>query len=943
VAYLGALYGVAGWVDRRASAGRAQGPLISALALGVYTTSWTFFGSVGVAALDGYRFLAIFIGPTIACALVPVLWAPLASLCRERQLGSVADLLAYRFQSRGVGAITTVLLLAGSLPYQALQLRAAVEAVAALGSAPARELIALAITALLVGFANLYGVRHLSPGSRHHGFVAVVALESLIKLVALLAVAGYVLYAVFGGFEGLGTYLARHPEAQRALTAPAHAESWLPDLFLSTAAMFLLPRTWHVAFTEGNPAGLRTATWALPLYLLLMNLTVPILLWGGQELGLAGSPEFYSLGLARASGSWLLTSLTFLGALSAAGAMIVVTTVALGSMLQTQLVLPLTGVPVGDLYGRIRWLRRTLVTCIILAGHGMYVLLEDGPPLADLGLASFVGVAQLLPGLVGVLLWSRMTAEGVKLGLALGGLAWLATPIVPMLAQAGALPSSFDWLASLGLQGDSWGFTTCFTLGINGLACVLGSLRRAPTARELTAAAVCRRGGLVEDDTGVEAASTDEFIERLAPALGAEAASSEVRRALTQLALEVGERRPEQLRALRNELEKSLSGLLGPVTARMIVDERLALDDSLRNLLSTQLRYVEQQLSALRLTGPARALEQARQFLRDVLAELPIGVCALGPDGDIALWNQAMAHATALAPDDVLGLRLAQLPMPWGGALAGFASSAELDAELNVAARTLALHRAAIASEAAQGGVVILLEDRTRERELAAQVAHQDRLASIGRFAAGVAHEIGNPLTGITSLAQNLAVEADDQDVRERLRLLLGQTQRIGGIVSALVGFARDGTTVGGRYVHVAVADIVGDAVTLVQLGRKVLIETEIEPGLTVTGDRQRLGQVLVNLLTNAADASPGGLPIRIEASSRAGGGVRLCVSDRGSGMSEDVRARALEPFFTTKAPGEGTGLGLSLTHGIVAEHGGVLALDSTSGEGTRITVELPA
>jgi signal transduction histidine kinase/Na+/proline symporter len=950
VAYLGALYLVAGWVDRRARAQQsfALPPLVSALSLGVYATSWTFFGSVGVAASDGYRFLAIFIGASISCALVPVLWAPLASLCRERQLGSVADLLAYRFQSRGVGALTTLLLLAGSLPYQALQLRAAVEAVAGLGSALARTVIALAITALLVGFANLYGVRHLSPAARHHGFVAVVALESLVKLAALLAVAGYALYGVFGGFAGLADYLAAHPEATRGLIEPARSESWLPDLFLATAAMFLLPRQWHLAITEGSARGLRAATWALPLYLLLMNLTVPILLWGGRALGLPGSPEFYSLGLARGSGSLLLSSLVFLGALSAAGAMIVVTTVALANMLQNQLVLPLTGIPADDLYRRLRWLRRALVTCIIIAGHGMYVLLEDGSRLAELGLASFVAVAQLLPGLVGVLLWSRMTARGVSFGIALGGLAWLATPILPLLARAGALPAHLDWPAGIGLHGDSWGFTTCFTLGLNAFACVLGSLLRAPHANELAAAAVCRHGSQGADDAGVEAGSSREFIERLEPALGVEAASAEVRRSLARLGLSDDERRPEQLRALRDELEKNLSGLLGPVTARMIVDERIALDSSLRSLLSSQLRYVEEQLSALRLTGPARALEQARQFLRDLLEELPIGVCALGPAGDVALWNQTMAQVTGLEAERTLGLRLAQLATPWADALAGFVRSEQHDAEISVAVaertRTLVLHRAAVDSEAAPGGIVILLEDRTRERDLAAQLAHQDRLASIGRFAAGVAHEIGNPLTGITSLAQNLTAEAHDDDVRERLRLLLSQAKRIDGIVGALVGFARGGEAPRGLAAQapVALADVVQDAVTLVQLGRTVVIQTEIEAGLTVRGDRQRLGQVLVNLLTNAADASQGTHPVRIEATSRPQGGIRLCVIDRGSGMPEDVRARAFEPFFTTKGPGEGTGLGLSLTHGIVAEHGGSIALDSTSGEGTRVIVELP-
>ena len=885
---------------------------------------------------------------------MPIVWAPLCRLVRERQLASLAYVFAYRYQSQGVGALVTIFLLAGSLPYQALQLRAAVEAVAELGGEGARGPISLATTGFLVVFGVVYGVRHLSPRERHDGFVAAVALESLVKMVALLAVAGYALY-VLGGPSGLSSWLAAHPAALENLSRGGREPSWMALLALGAAAIFLLPRQWQMGFTEGDPAGLRTASWALPLYLLLLNLAVPLVLWAGRALGVGGSPDFYVLGLARASHSTLLAALVFLGALSASGAMIVVTTVALAGMVQNHVIVPLTGVSAG-VYRRLRWLRRALVAGIILAGHGVYLILAHTTRLVDIGLVSFVAVAQLVPGLVGVLVWPRATARGFAVGLSAGSVAWIATPVLPLLASSGALPPSWNWVAALPLGGDPWTFTTALTLGVNAIGFVCGSLWREPTAEEREAAAICRQRGAADAGAPVEAASPAEFARRLAPVLGEDTAAAELDAARADLGLAADERRPDRLRLLRDRVEQNLSGLVGPVTARMIVDERLALDESFRTLVSAQLRYVEEKLTAARLEGPARALEQARRFLRDVLSDLPVGVCALGPDGDVALWNQAMARLSGVATEVALEKRLVELAAPWGRTLAAFAEGGEARAEVEIEIddddgrppRSLSLHRATVESDA----LVLLVEDRTEQRQLEARVAHQDRLASIGRLAAGVAHEIGNPLTGIASLTQNLASEASeahDGDTAERLQLVLEQTRRIDRIVQSLLGFARAG--VGGRArsiapVPVCVADVVADAVTLARLGqrgRTILFDVDVPGDMMVPRDRQRLEQVIVNLLTNACDASPPGARVRIAGTlDPASERMSLRVTDRGTGMSPEVAKRVFEPFFTTKQPGQGTGLGLTLVYSIVVEQGGTIDVASAPGEGTTVTVELP-
>jgi signal transduction histidine kinase len=247
------------------------------------------------------------------------------------------------------------------------------------------------------------------------------------------------------------------------------------------------------------------------------------------------------------------------------------------------------------------------------------------------------------------------------------------------------------------------------------------------------------------------------------------------------------------------------------------------------------------------------------------------------------------------------------------------------------------------------GGIVLLVEDRTEQYALQARVAHQDRLASIGRLAAGVAHEIGNPLTGIASVAQNLQHDVPDPDAVERLGLIVEQTRRIDRIVRTLVGFAHAGDPAGVQgspveRVPVRVADVVQEAFTLTHLGRSgraVEFVADVPAELAVLGDRQRLAQVLVNLCTNASDASREGARVEVRACASEAQ-VLIEVADHGAGMTAAVRARAMEPFFTTKMAGEGTGLGLSLVYSILMDLGGTLELDSEPGHGTTVTVRLP-
>jgi signal transduction histidine kinase len=259
------------------------------------------------------------------------------------------------------------------------------------------------------------------------------------------------------------------------------------------------------------------------------------------------------------------------------------------------------------------------------------------------------------------------------------------------------------------------------------------------------------------------------------------------------------------------------------------------------------------------------------------------------------------------------------------------------------------LHKAAYADPVIEGagptrpGVVMLIEDLTDLGNLEAELAHSDRLASVGRLAAGVAHEIGNPVTGIASLAQNLRHENDPAIVSESVEEIIEQTRRISGILRTLKSFSRGSRHLQQRETF-ALSDAVDEAIHLLRLTHKhdgICFEGSCPTGIVLTGNRQELSQVLVNLLSNAADASKPG--DRVDLLARTDGGDAIIeVMDRGQGIPEELRETVFEPFYTTKPTGQGTGLGLSLASKIIEDHGGKLTIDSQAGLGTRVVVSLP-
>jgi signal transduction histidine kinase len=242
-------------------------------------------------------------------------------------------------------------------------------------------------------------------------------------------------------------------------------------------------------------------------------------------------------------------------------------------------------------------------------------------------------------------------------------------------------------------------------------------------------------------------------------------------------------------------------------------------------------------------------------------------------------------------------------------------------------------------------GMILLIEDITDRVRLEEQLQISEKMASIGLLAAGVAHEVNTPLTGISSFTQMLLEGADPSDPKTALlEKIERQTFRAAKIVNGLLNLSRPGTSSSER-IDVDLNAVITDVFSLLEhqfAVARIKVRKELAPaGAPVLGIEHQLQQVFLNLFLNARDAMPRGGWLSVVTRTTASS-VAVEIADTGSGIPSEQLARIYDPFFTTKSIGRGTGLGLSITYGIVREHDGTIHCDSAVGQGTRFTVTLP-
>ncbi len=957
--YLIVLFGIA-WVTERGLIPRywVRHPLVYTLSLGVYAGIWAVYAAVGIAAETGYGFLAYYLGISGAFLLAPVLLNPILRIGRAYQLTSLADLFAYRYRSQWAGTLVTLCSGGAILALLSMQIQAVTTSASILAPDTSPNLISVMFSLTVVLFAMLFGARRDQTSENHQGLVLAIAFDSLVKLVALLVLGGVILFGVFGGMDGLDAWLLSNSSPATTMTLSVDDGSWRAVMLMSFAGALVLPHMYHMTFSENpSPKALAKASWGLPLYLLLLGLPVPLILWGGQALEVTTGPSFFSLGTAQALDNPWLTLLMYIAGLSAASGLMIVSTLALAGMVLNHVVLPLkTPREQGDIYRWLQWIKRLLIAVIIFTALLFHETLGKNLDLSILGIISLSGTLQLLPGALGVIYWPEGNRRGLIAGLVTGLAIWVVTLVLPFSNTVNLLG-----LLEAPLVPDysNWHIFTFISLTANVAVFALISMVSTSTSEETSAAQACSMGALSRPQRReLLATSSTEFAKQLAEPLGFGVAKREVARALSQLKLPNVEYRPYQLRRLRDQIEINLSGLLGPSVARDMVKRHLGFKPMARGGTAQDIRYVERALGDYQnqLTGLAGELDNLRRHYRQTLQNLPIPACSVGEDGEILMWNTAMESLTGITADDVVGARLLALPEHWHLLLDDFNRGEELHRykhrlDLRGKPHWLNLHKAALSGpDHPEGGSIILVEDQTETRLLEDELMHSERLASVGRLAAGVAHEIGNPVTGISSLAQNLKLETDNPDILDTADQIQQQTRRISTILQSLMNFARTGNHAqANRYEPVVVHRCVDESINLLSLsdrGQGIHFVNDCPPNLRVLGDEQRLVQVFINLLANARDASPVGGSIRVSGNGD-GYSAIIEVTDEGSGIPQDQLDHIFEPFYTTKAPNQGTGLGLSLVYSIVEEHYGNIQVDSPAdaktGTGTCVRLRLPA
>ncbi|MFH1999326.1 MAG: ATP-binding protein [Planctomycetota bacterium] len=1059
--YMGFLFTIARWVDKRSEKGRspANNAWVYSLSLAIYCTSWTYYGSVGKAASSGMLFLAIYLGPTLAIVLW---WKVLRKLVRIKQInrvGSIADFIAVRYgKSQRLAAVATLIALIGIAPYIALQFKAVIATMEIMvpEGADAHSWVSghagPVMAVLMIAFTIIFGVRRLDPTERHEGMVVAVAVESIVKLISFLAAGIFVTYFLFNGFGDIFDQIRdRNPFSYMKdgkVSAPSFS-TWITYFILAMSAILFLPRQFHVAVVENsNEKQIRTAMWVFPLYMLLINLFVLPIALGGLLKGLPFyEADTFVLKLPLEYGGPVLTLLVFIGGFSAATSMIMISSMTLATMISNHLVLPLV-----NWIAWLQFLRRYIlkirwvaVAAVIMLGYWFERSLGGSYTLVNMGMISFAAALQFAPLILGGIFWRGANRTGATLGLSAGFMVWFYTLLLPSFVRSGWISISLIENGPFGLEflkpEQLFGMTgfeplthaVFWTMLCNIGLYVLGSLFFQQSEDEI------RRTDfflhvLKENPPSTETAGGSSHIlladkiERIVRLLcryyEEKEARNLVRESLKTMGLEAsGLITAIQLAELCSSLEKRLSGSIGASIAFKTFkhgkifnsDEAkeisMAYATILANLkvapdeLSRKIDYYQEREKLI--TANSEALEEKvaelqehirerervehellrlRNLLRNIIDSMPSMMVGVDGKGRVTQWNHKAEEVVGITAEQAEGRPLEEV-LPEMKAEVGKIRLAiqgrKIQTSLNKISEyggELRYSDVTIYPLVSNGidGAVIRVDDVTERVRMEEMMIQSEKMISVGGLAAGMAHEINNPLAGILQNVQvmrnrlvdklpanvrdaekcGISVEAVNQymemrGILEMLENIMQSGSRAAHIVDNMLSFSRKG---GANAYLQSLAELCDRTIELAYNEydlkknydfRSIEIVREYDPAAPeVWCTAGEIQQVILNILQNGAQAmaekpeTPSQFIVRVLADSE---GVRVEIEDNGPGMRREVRKRVFEPFFTTKEIGVGTGLGLSVSYFIITEnHGGTMTVESTPGKGTTFIIHLP-
>ncbi len=914
--YVALLFAVAFVGDRRARSGRSgwlKSPLVYTLSISVYCTSWTFYGAVGSAARNGLEFATIYIGPTLVFIGWWVFLRKIVRIGHVHGITSIADMLSSRYgKSPSLAALVTVIAVVAATPYIALQLRAVTVSFQVIGNAGPDALsgrppgqpdfnLGFWIAAGMAIFTILFGTRNIDAKERHHGVVAAIALEAVIKLVALVAVGILVVYGISDGPSDV--FARASPELLHS--TEVFGPRWVVVTLLSAAAIVCLPREFQVTVVENNEEGhLRTASWLFPLYLLLISLFVlPIAIAGLDVLPEGSNPDMFVLTLPMWARREALALLAFLGGFSSATSMVIVACIALSTMVSNHLIMPvalrLGWAPVGaggEIRGFLLGSRRLSICLMLFLGFLYFRVKGDSEGLASIGLISFAGAAQVMPSLVGGLFWRRANAGAAFTGLFAGAVLWAYTLFLPSFSGDFIVSSK---VIAEGLLGSPL-LRPHALFGLDRLDPLLHSLFWSLSVNTLLFVVL----SLAREARPLERLQATLFVDVFRNPAGA--ASGLVRRSATT---------------------RDLSAL------------------------------------ALRILGEDEARQLFREARGGSSADGRGGVggedgagggAGGGSEGDPA--GAAGAEGPPLLADDAFITRLERK-------LAGSIGAASAHAMISqvVTGETISLDALMKIADETQRvrEYSRQIEQKSRELEATARQLSDanERLTRLDRekddFLSQVSHEVRTPMSSIRSFSEILldARDLDEQQAAHYLRIIHEESIRLTRLLDSILDLSmiEHGeapleltSTDPGEALESALRTCEGLAA---QSG--VHLASHIEArGATAHADADRLSQVFINLISNAIKYNTSAEP-RVHVTSRiTAGDYEVLVEDNGPGILPEERELIFSKFLRgwahTQTMAAGAGLGLAISRQIMRRHGGSLTLVTGTASGACFRVTLP-
>lgn len=1004
IGYLLLLFAVASFGDRSArkrspTKGR---PVVYALSLAIYCTSWTYFGGVGQASQRGFEFAAIYVGPIFMFTLGMPLLRRVITLAKSEKIVSAADFVAARYgKNPTVAALVALISLIGAIPYIALQLKAVSNSVATMVGAGAFDgsaggfsfaSLPLLVTVFLAFFAVVFGTRHTDATEHQDGLILAIATESVVKLVAVCTAGIFVTFVLFESPSSLWEAAAQNADAMAALTHQTSVGRWLLLVLLSAFAIIMLPRQFHVTVVENRTAGeLRMAGLLFPVYLIAINIFVlPIAIAGVLKLGNTSNPDLFILNLPLEAGAHAVSLITFIGGFSAATAMVIVATVALAIMVSNDIIMPVIlrrrlGSPSlqqADYTQFLLRVRRTAIFVVLLASYAYYVSTDSAAGLASIGLLSFAAVAQIAPSLFGGLVWPRANARGAISGMSGGFFMWLYFLFLPSfgLSQNDILAGHV--LAFLfpgtdvfdGPGADNLVNATLLSLMVNTLLFIIGSLTRQAKPLERIQAGVFLSGGSGRTMQGPgwkTRVSVGDLKSVIARYLGEERMQRSFKTHERQIGMALADTQPADM-GLVQFSEQLLASAIGSSSARLVF-----------SLLLQRMEEPSSETARL-LDEASEALQYNQDMLHTALSQMDQGIAVFDTGNGLTIWNRRFRKLLDL-PENVgeVGFPLSEIVAILdrrgdvslsgrGDMLADFTT---LDRPFSLALRSGRIIEVRSNTMPSKGMVTTYTDitqqveadkalkqanetleqrviTRTGElirvnRELAlARAAAEEANIGKTRFFAAAGHDILQPLNAARLYSSTLVERFGGTKDSDIVKNIDSSLESVENILGAVLDISRlDTGAMKPRFSTVPLGEFLARIETDFQpIAREKNLTLKVLPTkLAVRSDPTLLRRLVQNLVSNAIKYTPSGKVL--VGARRVGDKAVIQVVDSGIGIPQSKFTTVFKEFTRLDEgarAASGLGLGLSIVDRIarVLEH--PVELKSREGHGTDFRVAIP-